>query len=370
MNILIADDDSTSRSMLVGVLEKNGFRVAEADDGKRAWLTLQQPDAPRMVILDWLMPEMDGSEVLRRVRDIQTDRPPYIIMLTSKGDKADVIAGLAAGANDYLAKPFDIGELFARLQVGRRMIELQDVLISKADELRRTQNDLHVLAARLQTVRELERTTLARELHDSFGPRLTSLQMDLMWLDRQLSAARIPDLADCYDRIVAMVPLVECLTEQTQNLCASLRPNVLFELGLAAAIEWQAEDLAKRTGLNCSIALPACEFDLEENIALPLFRIVQEALTNVIRHAQATHVEVNLDFSNNHLELEIRDDGGGFPPDSTSGVQALGLLGIRERAGGIGGTVEFSNPPGRGASVKVKVPMPGGTDQTPMEKYK
>ena len=369
MNILIADDDSTSRSMLAGVLENNGFHVTETTDGRKAWLALRQPGAPRMVILDWLMPEMDGSEVLRHIRDIQTDRPPYIIMLTSKGDKADLIAGLAAGANDYLAKPFDIGELFARLQVGRRMIEMQDVLISNADELRRTQNELHVLTARLVTVREAERILLARELHDSFGPRLTSLQMDLMWLDRQLRAARIPDLADCCDRVVAMVPSVECLTEQTQNLCASLRPNVLFELGFAAAIEWQTEEFAKRTGLSCSITLPAHEFDLDQDLALPLFRIVQEALTNVIRHAQATRVEVTLNFSNNHLELEIHDDGCGFPPGSTSGVKALGLLGIRERAGGFGGTVEFSNDPGMGASVKVKVPMPCDVHQTQAEEY-
>ena len=370
MNILIADDDSTSRTMLAGVLGNNGFRVTETADGKKAWLALQQPDAPRLVILDWLMPEMDGSEVLRRVRNLLPDRPPYIIMLTSKGDKADVIAGLAAGANDYLAKPFDIGELFARLQVGRRMIEMQDVLISKADELLRIQTELHVLAARLQTVREAERTSLARELHDSFGPRLTTLQMDLMWLDRQLRAARIPDLADCYDRVVAMVPLVECLTEQTQNLCASLRPNVLFELGFAAAIEWQIEDVAKRTGLACSMTMPAREFDLDQEIALPLFRVVQEALTNVIRHARATRVEVILDFSNSHLELEIRDNGYGFPPDSTSGVTALGLLGIRERVGGLCGTVEFSNLPGMGASVKVKVPIPGGTHQSQTEEFK
>lgn len=365
MNILIADDDSISRTILTRVLEKNGFHVTETADGKNAWSVLQRPDAPRMVILDWLMPELDGSEVLRRVREVPTDRPPYIIMLTSKGDKADVIDGLAAGANDYLAKPFDLGELFARLQVGRRMIEMQDVLIAKADELRRTQADLLVLTARLQSASEAERISLARELHDSFGTGLTALQMDLLWLDRHLSAARHPDLADCYDRVVAMVPVVEGLTEQTQNLCASLRPNVLFELGLAAAIEWQTEDLAKRTGLACSLNLPECEFELEDSLALPVFRIVQEALTNVTRHARASRVEVRLDLSDHQLDLEIRDDGRGFPPNSTSGAKALGLLGMRERAGAFGGTVEFSNPPDCGASVKLRVPLPCGQPQPP-----
>ena len=234
---------------------------------------------------------------------------------------------------------------------------------AKADELRRTQADLLVLTSRLQSASEAERTRLARELHDSFGTGLTALQMDLLWLDRHLSVTRHPELADCCDRIVAMVPMVESLTEQTQNLCASLRPNVLFELGLAAAIEWQTEDHARRTGLACSLSLPECEFELDHEIALPVFRIVQEALTNVTRHARATRVEVRLGLSDHQLELEIRDDGCGFPAASTPGTQALGLLGMRERAGAFGGTVEFSNPADCGASVKVRVPLAGARSQ-------
>jgi signal transduction histidine kinase len=358
MNILIADDDSISRFILSRVLKENGYHVTETMDGKEALVALQQPDSPRMVILDWMMPGMDGLEVIERIRSLPSDLPPYIIMLTSKGEKADVIAGLAAGANDYLAKPFDIGELFARLQVGRRMIEMQDVLISKADELRRTQADLQVLTAHLQTVREEERNHLARELHDSFGPRLTSLKMDLLWLDRQLRSTEPPNLAECGDRVVAMVPLIECITERTQSICASLRPHVLFELGLAAAIEWQTDDFAKHTGLICTLSLPADEFEVNERIAVALFRIVQESLSNVACHARATRVDVSLHFVDGHLELEICDNGRGFSPNATTGVKALGLLGIRERVGSFGGSVEFSNHPGMGALVKVTVPMP------------
>ena len=107
MRILIAEDDFTSRTVLSGVLKKEGHEVMVTVNGAEAWEALQQPDAPVLIILDWMMPEMDGPEVVRRVRALQTDRPPYIIMLTTKGDKADIIAGLDAGANDYLAKPFD-----------------------------------------------------------------------------------------------------------------------------------------------------------------------------------------------------------------------------------------------------------------------
>jgi signal transduction histidine kinase len=288
-------------------------------------------------------------------------------MLTAKGDKADIVAGLAAGANDYLAKPFDPGELFARLEVGQRMIEMQDSLTSRTEKLRCAREDLRVLTAHLQSVREEERACLARELHDSFGQSLTALQMDLLWLDRQMSSAHIPDVALCCDKIVSMVPLVECLIEQTQTLCSSLRPNVLLELGLVAAIEWQTEDLTKRTGLICSLAMPASEVELDPEFALALFRISQEALTNVVRHAQATRIDVSLDFDEQHLELDIHDNGRGFPPEVTSGAGAgsLGLLGMRERAAVFVGTVDFLNDPAGGATVRVRVPIPCVTPLTP-----
>ena len=128
MRLLIAEDDATSRVVLSGVLRKNGFEVIETVNGAEAWDVLQQAEAPSLVILDWMMPEMDGLEVTRRVRTLQTDRPPYIIMLTTKNDKADIITALDAGANDYLIKPFDPGELRARVEVGRRMVVLQDDL--------------------------------------------------------------------------------------------------------------------------------------------------------------------------------------------------------------------------------------------------
>ena len=107
MRILIAEDDHTSRTVLAGVLKKSGHEVVVTVNGAEAWQILQQPDAPRSVILDWMMPEMDGLQVLKLTRALETNLPPYIIMLTSKGEKADVIAGLDAGANDYLAKPFN-----------------------------------------------------------------------------------------------------------------------------------------------------------------------------------------------------------------------------------------------------------------------
>jgi len=363
MKILIAEDDAASRAVLAGVLRKNGYAVTEARHGGEAWQMLQQPDAPHLVILDWMMPDMDGAEVMRRVRSQPTDRPSYIIMLTAKGAKADLIAGLGIGANDYVAKPFDPEELLARLAVGQRLVEMQDALASNNEQLRQTQADLHILAARLQTVREQERASLARELHDCFGQHLTSLQIDLMWMDRHLQSAKSPDLAVVCDRIVAMVPQIERLTEQTQAMCTTLRPSVLFELGLVAAIEWQTEEMAKRSELICKLSLPTEDIDLDEAFALALFRIVQEALTNVVRHARATQVNLRLHVAGHTLELDIEDNGQGYAPQSVPGARALGLLGIRERVDVFGGTVEFGNAPGHGAAVRVRMRVPANGQQ-------
>lgn len=135
MKILIAEDSATCRMILSTALKENGYEVIETVDGQHAWEEMQKPDAPQLAILDWIMPKMDGLTLLGKIRAQKTERPPYIIMLTGKDNKDDIILGLDAGANDYLSKTFDKRELRARVEVGRRMIELQDALIITNEKL-------------------------------------------------------------------------------------------------------------------------------------------------------------------------------------------------------------------------------------------
>lgn len=128
MKLLIAEDDLTSRSMLVALTRKWGYQSIGVEDGGEAWKIIQEPDAPRLLIVDWMMPEMDGLTLCRHIRDLNNSDPPYIILLTAKSQTADIVSGLEAGANDYIAKPFDNSELQARLRVGQRMLELQEEL--------------------------------------------------------------------------------------------------------------------------------------------------------------------------------------------------------------------------------------------------
>ena len=135
MRILIAEDDHISRRLLEATLQKKGYDVKVTSDGNEAWQELRKKSAPKLAILDWMMPGMDGVQICREVRNSASSRPTYIILLTVKGQKEDIVAGLQAGADDYITKPFDREELRARVQVGVRILELQDSLAHRVREL-------------------------------------------------------------------------------------------------------------------------------------------------------------------------------------------------------------------------------------------
>ena len=145
MRVLVAEDDVTSRSLLCAILRKWGYEVLAVVDGSQAWEVLQKPTAPKLVILDWLMPGLDGLEVCRRVRALAAPEPPYVIMLTSMEQKADVVRGLDTGANDYITKPYHAEELQARVAVGRRVVELQEALLRRVAALQDAVNHIKTL---------------------------------------------------------------------------------------------------------------------------------------------------------------------------------------------------------------------------------
>ena len=213
------------------------------------------------------------------------------------------------------------------------------------EDLRSSHEQFRALAARIEHVREEERAALARELHDELGQGLTALQIDLAWLDGHLRTAGLADLPMLRDKIAAMVPRAERLIETTQAISSTMRPGVLDDLGLVAAIEWLAADFEKRTGLACMATLPATDIALDLGLAVVLFRIVQEALTNVIRHAKATRVEIRLRATEGELTMEVEDNGRGIVPQQIADPRSLGLFSMRERAAALGGTVDFGAKP-------------------------
>jgi PAS domain S-box-containing protein len=213
---------------------------------------------------------------------------------------------------------------------------------------------LRALAERLQWVREEDRKRVARDLHDQIGQILTAIKMDMTWMTRHLPESEGEVLA----RLTESIQLINDGVKSVRAICSGLRPGVLDDLGLAAAIEWQASEFASRNGICCQVSVPPVDLHLDGDRATAAFRIFQECLTNVIRHAHAKSVRVSLCQEDENILLVVEDDGIGFRESNLSNSRGyLGLLGMKERAQFCGGDVQISSSPGNGTTVTVRVPV-------------
>lgn len=215
---------------------------------------------------------------------------------------------------------------------------------------------LRELSVHLQRVREEERKRLAREIHDELGGALTAIKFDLTLPGRQDD----PDPDARHQRNQEPVARVDAAIASLRRIISDLRPSVLDDLGLWAALEWQAQEFTSRSSIPCSYALHGGEIDLEPETATHLFRMVQEALTNVIRHAQAARVTIRANVTFEQIMISVQDDGIGLPADHVSDHVSYGLLGLHERARQFNGAVRISGAPGKGTLVRIWVPLPCG----------
>lgn len=221
------------------------------------------------------------------------------------------------------------------------------------------EEQLRALTARAEEVREEERTGISREIHDELGQALTALKMDLAWLARRISGESSAPGVTLLEKIESMSQMTDNVIDRVRRISAELRPGVLDDLGLLAAIEWEAQRFEERSGAACVVTSNVGERQFERDISTAIFRIAQEALTNVARHARAAHVTIRLESSDDQrtLRLEVRDDGVGIPDDAARSPTALGLLGMRERARRFGGTASSKRGPEGGTVVTVEVPL-------------
>lgn len=220
------------------------------------------------------------------------------------------------------------------------------------EEQRRSREQLRALAAHVESVREQERVRIAREIHDELGQSLTCMGMDLAFLDKQIDAHNKEALA----RVAALVELVKDTIRCVRRISSELRPSILDDLGLGAAIEWLAHDFQARTGITCSVEVPE-DLSLPFELATPLFRACQEALTNVTRHASATTVSIELGYSSTDIYLVVKDNGRGITDEEIKRHGSLGLLGMKERVTTLGGSLEVEGHPGQGTTVAIQIPF-------------
>lgn len=223
----------------------------------------------------------------------------------------------------------------------------EELLVLQREQLR-------ALADRLQWIREEDRKMVARDLHDQIGQILTAIKMDLSWMSRRLPKSESEVLA----RLKESTESIDNGVTAVRSICSGLRPGVLDDLGLAAAIEWQANEFTARNNVLCLVSVPPVDLHLDGARATAAFRIFQECLTNVVRHAQAKQVRVALSQEDENIVLVVQDDGVGFLESGLSNtLGSLGILGMKERAQSCGGQVQISSSPGTGTTVTVRVPF-------------
>ena len=361
-NILIVDDDRESVAAMEGVLRGLGARLVTASSGEEALERVLESDFAA-ILMDVRMPGLDGFEAAKRIRERSGSRNTPIIFLTNaQEDLPSMFRGYEAGAVDYIVKPVVPAVLRSKLSVFVGLHDMNRILSAELAErtlteqrLRNSEENLRALAARLQSVREEERIHIAREIHDELGQALTGLKFDINTLAKAMagcapeSAAGLPDSVNQQiDRIINSV----------RRIASGLRPEVLDEIGISAAIEWQAREFQRRTGIRCVVDISPGFVDPDKERSTALFRIFQELLTNVARHANATRVAVRLADDEGILRLKVEDNGRGIQEKEFESPRSLGFLGLRERVLAFGGSIDVRGQEGKGTAVAVEIPLP------------
>lgn len=348
--LVVAEDDPELGAYLERLLAAR-YRVVRATDGDEAVAAVRR-ERPLLLVTDVTMPYRSGIAVADELRsDERFARLPILFLTAHIGMSARAEA-YAAGGNDFLTKPFHPEELLARVEnllalreTERRLATMNDALEARVTE-RTTQ--LRELSRHLERSREDERRRIARDLHDETGQLLMALRMDL---DHARKSASGGELAVILER---MDDVLDQAFSATRELVGELRPRILDDLGLAPAVEWYLQRFDERSEVRCRWSIEPSEVDASSDVATAVYRILQESLTNVVRHSGAANLEVRLRLASDRIELEIMDDGGGFA--TSESVGGFGLLGMQERARSFDGRLSVESALGEGTSVRLSIP--------------
>jgi two-component system, NarL family, sensor histidine kinase UhpB len=348
------EDDAADAELTKFALRKGGvhFSVSRVET-KEEYVKELQGRPPALILSDYSLPGFNGHDALEIAQE-NCPETPFIFVTGTMGEEV-AIETLKSGATDYVLKT-----RLSRLvpAVNRAIREAQARLKHRRaeEQLRESHERLRQLSVYLQTVREEERTRIAREVHDELGQALTGCKLDLAWIASKLPKEK--DLKPLQEKTRALVAHIDSTIKMVRRIATELRPGILDHLGLAEALEWQANEFQTRTGIKCDVHASLRDLSLDQDLNTAFFRIFQETLTNIIRHAGATQVTVHLKERDERIILEVKDNGRGISKDEISNTQSMGLLNMRERAGLLGGDFKISpGTGGKGTKVTVSIPI-------------
>ncbi|HVS50755.1 MAG TPA: histidine kinase [Opitutaceae bacterium] len=353
LRILLVEDNAPHAELVEHFLRDGGlsFRL-ERVETQEAFVAHLERQPPDMILSDYALPQFDGYTALAIARE-KVPNVPFIFVTGTMGEEV-AIETLKNGATDYVLKT-RLARLGPAVQRALRESADRRERQRAEEKLRHSLEQLRALTNHLQHVREQERTRIAREVHDELGQALTGLKLDMSWLATRLAKNAKP----VQQKVKTMTAHIDATIQTVRRIATELRPGILDGLGLVAAIEWQANEFQSRTGVPCHVVPNVPDTQWDQDFTTVFFRIFQETLTNIIRHAAATRVEVQLFEDHGALVLVVADNGRGVSEEEIASTRSIGLIGMRERAMLIGGEISLQGTPGLGTTVTLRVPLEG-----------
>ncbi|HEY1676725.1 MAG TPA: response regulator [Candidatus Sulfotelmatobacter sp.] len=350
-HVLIADDNADMRQYLERLLSDK-YDVSSAADGKLALEAIQKR-APDLIVSDIMMPHLDGLGLLQALRANPATGTIPIILLSARAGEEARVEGIHAGADDYLIKPFSARELLARVNTHLELSRIR----KRTDELEKVQVDLRDLSGKLLELQDDERRRIARDLHDSAGQTLAVLGMNLDQLEQQSENGN-PKLLE---QLREARELLRRVTQEIRTTSYLLHPPLLDESGIPAALRVYIEGLMQRTDLKINLDIAQKFGRLPKETELAMFRMVQESLTNILRHAESDIAEIRIATMDGKVKLEIQDHGKGIADGQLAaindGVSGVGIRGMRDRVRHLNGEMTLISSAGKGTTVSINLPL-------------
>jgi signal transduction histidine kinase len=356
IKILHLEDDPRDAELVKAALDSEGFdsQICVVN-ARNDFIRETETGNYNIILSDYSLPAFDGLSALEISKERFPDVP--FIFVSGKMGEELAIETLKSGATDYVLKN-RLSRLAPSVRRALKEASERQARRRAVEELEKSHEQMRSLAAHLESIREEERLRIAREIHDELGQILTALKLDLEYI-----SGRLPlDQNETRDKILSDLELVRDTICTVKRICNDLRPGLLDHLGIEAAIEWQADEFSRRTGIECSLELPQDKIDIEMDRATALFRIFQEALTNVLKHASATRVSVRLSDYSDNSTLEIQDNGIGFTDEELKKTNSFGILGMRERVHIWNGEVKIRSSRNAGTSISISIPKQTARD--------